>query len=233
MWLGANSAFKAESDLAKYEKARKLKDYIVTIRKNYTADWDSSDLRKKQVGVVDTGEAVGIALFGGKEGRGLTPLVHGMYVARSTCGCATGCCHPPSPLHTRPALTLTVWAPLPLPPVVVPPLSPPPRPPPTPPPQMAVAVYFLDKLALRAGHEKDDDEADTVGCCTLKVRGCGASRLWRAVPRLGALTCCVVQLAHVTHPPAPLLTLPLTRPGCGLTVSAPPPSAGCCGHPVG
>jgi DNA topoisomerase-1 len=36
---------------------------------------------------------------------------------------------------------------------------------------MAVAVYFLDKLALRAGHEKDDDEADTVGCCTLKVRG--------------------------------------------------------------
>jgi hypothetical protein len=35
--------------------------------------------------------------------------------------------------------------------------------------QMAVAVYFLDKLALRAGHEKDDDEADTVGCCTLKV----------------------------------------------------------------
>jgi DNA topoisomerase IB len=35
---------------------------------------------------------------------------------------------------------------------------------------MGVAVYFLDKLALRAGHEKDDDEADTVGCCTLKVR---------------------------------------------------------------
>lgn len=36
--------------------------------------------------------------------------------------------------------------------------------------QMAVAVYFLDRLALRAGHEKDEDEADTVGCCTLKVR---------------------------------------------------------------
>ena len=35
--------------------------------------------------------------------------------------------------------------------------------------QMAVALYFLDKLALRAGHEKDEDEADTVGCCTLKV----------------------------------------------------------------
>ena len=37
--------------------------------------------------------------------------------------------------------------------------------------QMAVALYFLDKLALRAGHEKEEDEADTVGCCTLKVRG--------------------------------------------------------------
>lgn len=34
--------------------------------------------------------------------------------------------------------------------------------------QMAVALYFIDKLALRAGHEKDEDEADTVGCCTLK-----------------------------------------------------------------
>ena len=36
--------------------------------------------------------------------------------------------------------------------------------------QMGVALYFIDKLALRAGHEKDDDEADTVGCCTLKVK---------------------------------------------------------------
>jgi DNA topoisomerase IB len=35
--------------------------------------------------------------------------------------------------------------------------------------QMATALYFIDKLALRAGHEKDEDEADTVGCCTLKV----------------------------------------------------------------
>ncbi len=35
---------------------------------------------------------------------------------------------------------------------------------------MAVALYFIDVLALRAGHEKDEDEADTVGCCTLKVR---------------------------------------------------------------
>ena len=37
--------------------------------------------------------------------------------------------------------------------------------------QMGVALYFIDQLALRAGHEKDEDEADTVGCCTLKVRG--------------------------------------------------------------
>ncbi|KAF9626212.1 hypothetical protein IFM89_031339 [Coptis chinensis] len=35
--------------------------------------------------------------------------------------------------------------------------------------QVAVATYLIDKLALRAGNEKDDDEADTVGCCTLKV----------------------------------------------------------------
>ena len=35
---------------------------------------------------------------------------------------------------------------------------------------MAVALYFIDVLALRAGHEKEEDEADTVGCCTLKVR---------------------------------------------------------------
>ncbi|OWM85847.1 hypothetical protein CDL15_Pgr012097 [Punica granatum] len=35
--------------------------------------------------------------------------------------------------------------------------------------QIAVATYLIDKLALRAGNEKDDDEAETVGCCTLKV----------------------------------------------------------------
>lgn len=36
--------------------------------------------------------------------------------------------------------------------------------------QMSTALYFIDVLALRAGHEKDEDEAETVGCCTLKVR---------------------------------------------------------------
>ena len=36
--------------------------------------------------------------------------------------------------------------------------------------QRAVALYFIDKLALRAGNEKDGEEqADTVGCCSLRV----------------------------------------------------------------
>nr|ANM86236.1 DNA topoisomerase 1 [Stygiella incarcerata] len=35
--------------------------------------------------------------------------------------------------------------------------------------QRATAMYFIDKLALRVGNEKDDDEADTVGCCSLRV----------------------------------------------------------------
>ncbi|CAL5221032.1 g3151 [Coccomyxa viridis] len=82
VWLAANSLFKSDSDLAKYEKARKLKDYIGGIRKAYEEDWYASTMRERQ---------------------------------------------------------------------------------------MAVALYFIDKLALRAGHEKDEDEADTVGCCTLKV----------------------------------------------------------------
>lgn len=34
--------------------------------------------------------------------------------------------------------------------------------------QRATAMYFIDRLALRAGNEKGDDEADTVGCCSLR-----------------------------------------------------------------
>ncbi|KAJ7132760.1 DNA topoisomerase I [Mycena crocata] len=34
--------------------------------------------------------------------------------------------------------------------------------------QRATTMYFIDKLALRAGNEKGDDEADTVGCCSLR-----------------------------------------------------------------
>ncbi|KAJ7997728.1 hypothetical protein DPEC_G00215130 [Dallia pectoralis] len=36
--------------------------------------------------------------------------------------------------------------------------------------QRAVALYFIDVLALRAGNEKEEGEtADTVGCCSLRV----------------------------------------------------------------
>ncbi|EGV64959.1 DNA topoisomerase 1 [Yamadazyma tenuis] len=34
--------------------------------------------------------------------------------------------------------------------------------------QMATATYLIDIFALRAGGEKGDDEADTVGCCSLR-----------------------------------------------------------------
>ena len=34
--------------------------------------------------------------------------------------------------------------------------------------QRATAMYLIDTLALRAGNEKGEDEADTVGCCSLK-----------------------------------------------------------------
>lgn len=34
--------------------------------------------------------------------------------------------------------------------------------------QKATAVYLIDRFALRAGNEKGEDEADTVGCCSLK-----------------------------------------------------------------
>lgn len=82
VFLAATSSWKAESDVAKYEKARRLKDVIDDIRAAYTAGWASRDVRERQ---------------------------------------------------------------------------------------MTTALYFIDRLALRAGHEKDEDEADTVGCCTLKV----------------------------------------------------------------
>ncbi|EKM54686.1 uncharacterized protein PHACADRAFT_96904 [Phanerochaete carnosa HHB-10118-sp] len=34
--------------------------------------------------------------------------------------------------------------------------------------QLATCLYFIDVLALRAGNEKGEDEADTVGCCSLR-----------------------------------------------------------------
>lgn len=35
--------------------------------------------------------------------------------------------------------------------------------------QRATAIWLIDRLALRAGNEKGEDEADTVGCCSLRV----------------------------------------------------------------
>jgi DNA topoisomerase-1 len=34
--------------------------------------------------------------------------------------------------------------------------------------QRATAMYLIDRFALRAGNEKGEDEADTVGCCSLR-----------------------------------------------------------------
>lgn len=36
--------------------------------------------------------------------------------------------------------------------------------------QLSIAVYLIDKFAFRAGGEKDKDAADTVGCCSLRVK---------------------------------------------------------------
>lgn len=82
VFLAASSSLKGQSDKEKYEKSRKLKDHIHNIRENYTKDFRSKDVTRRQI---------------------------------------------------------------------------------------AVATYLIDKLALRAGNEKDEDEAETVGCCTLKV----------------------------------------------------------------
>lgn len=35
--------------------------------------------------------------------------------------------------------------------------------------QLGVCTYLIDKLALRVGNEKGEDEADTVGCCSLRI----------------------------------------------------------------
>lgn len=82
VWLAAGSAFKGMSDHAKFEKARKLKEFIGPIRANYREGFKSK----------------------AKEVR-----------------------------------------------------------------QRSIAMYLIDKLALRVGNEKGEEEADTVGCCSLRV----------------------------------------------------------------
>ncbi|KAI8098492.1 uncharacterized protein BX664DRAFT_1002 [Halteromyces radiatus] len=81
VFLAANSSWKGQSDMKKFDKARELKHHVDRIRASYTAD-----LKDK-----------------------LT--------------------------ETR---------------------------------QRATAMYLIDRLALRAGNEKGDEEADTVGCCSLR-----------------------------------------------------------------
>lgn len=34
--------------------------------------------------------------------------------------------------------------------------------------QLGTATYIIDYLAIRAGNEKGEGEADTVGCCSLR-----------------------------------------------------------------
>lgn len=81
VWLAASSRIKGESDMRKFETARKLKDSIDEIRDNYKKDLKSKDTKIRQ---------------------------------------------------------------------------------------RATALYVIDRLALRVGNEKDEDEADTVGCCSLR-----------------------------------------------------------------
>jgi len=35
--------------------------------------------------------------------------------------------------------------------------------------QLGTATYIIDNLAIRAGNEKGEGEADTVGCCSLRT----------------------------------------------------------------
>ena len=81
VFLSATSAWKGQSDMQKFEKARELKKYVKSIRANYTRELKDKVMEIRQ---------------------------------------------------------------------------------------RATAMYLIDRFALRAGNEKGDDEADTVGCCSLR-----------------------------------------------------------------
>ena len=51
--LAATSTWKTEEDLAKYERARKLKDYIGDIRETYTRNWSSASFKERQMVGID------------------------------------------------------------------------------------------------------------------------------------------------------------------------------------
>lgn len=82
VFLSAGSTWKGQSDRQKFEKAKKLQDYVDVIRKDYTAELKSKVMADRQ---------------------------------------------------------------------------------------RATAMYLIDVLALRAGNEKGEEEADTVGCCSLRL----------------------------------------------------------------
>ena len=48
--------------------------------------------------------------------------------------------------------------------------------------QLGVCTYLIDRVALRVGNEKNEDEADTVGCCSLK-RGAKHEFQKRRIPQ--------------------------------------------------
>ena len=52
IWFSQEGVYKAQSDLKKYEKARKLHDNIESIRKKYMNDANSTDTVNKQLGTV-------------------------------------------------------------------------------------------------------------------------------------------------------------------------------------
>ncbi|CAO3612677.1 unnamed protein product [Mucor hiemalis] len=81
VFLSATSAWKGQSDMQKFEKARELKKYVKTIRANYTRELKDKVMEVRQ---------------------------------------------------------------------------------------RATAMYLIDRFALRAGNEKGEEEADTVGCCSLR-----------------------------------------------------------------
>lgn len=69
--------------------------------------------------------------------------------------------------------------------------------------QLAVTTYLVDKLALRAGGEKDDDLADTVGVCTLRVRCRRLETVLSPSRRADRARLCrpTAQVGHVTRVP--------------------------------
>ena len=50
MYLAAQSGFKGQQDFLKYEKARRLKQFVVKIREDYSKKMKSNDSIERQLG---------------------------------------------------------------------------------------------------------------------------------------------------------------------------------------